>query len=202
MSDRPPRTPPPVDPDAPATAEEIAEAARLRDALEARSPDELVRALTAAWSPGPLDDAAHAAMLEDLPASEEEVRVADALRDELDRDPVAIALRAAWRPGELDHAEHARIVAQALAPNVTAMRRRRRLAVPAIATSTLALAAGVLLWLTSAPPTEAPLARSRSTQPLFEEPFRAGESSARIDRIALARSADYRDNRFAKWGVK
>jgi hypothetical protein len=49
----------------------------------------------------------------------------------------------------------------------------------------------------------APLAPVRSTQPLFHEPFaRAGGASDRIDRIAMARSSDLRDNRFALWGVR
>jgi hypothetical protein len=69
----------------------------------------------------------------------------------------------------------------------------------------VALAAGVLLWMTA--PSDrsaavAPLARARSTQSLFEEPFKEGETSARIDKIVLARSSDFRDNRFARWGVR
>ena len=48
-----------------------------------------------------------------------------------------------------------------------------------------------------------PLVPVRSTQSLFHEPFaRTGGESARIDRIASARAADLRDNRFAAWGVK
>jgi hypothetical protein len=46
------------------------------------------------------------------------------------------------------------------------------------------------------------LRKARTTQPLFDEPFHAGETSARIDKIAIARAADYRDNYFAKRGVK
>jgi hypothetical protein len=68
----------------------------------------------------------------------------------------------------------------------------------------LALAASIVLVVTSAPVhgTEAPLAKARSTQPLFSEPFKPGETSARIDRIASARASDFRDNRFTKWGVR
>ena len=72
-------------------------------------------------------------------------------------------------------------------------------------TTVLALAASVVVWVSSAMTSsegEAPLARARSTQSLFAEPFKAGETSARIDRIAAARASDYRDNRFAKWGVR
>jgi hypothetical protein len=69
----------------------------------------------------------------------------------------------------------------------------------------LALAAGVALFVgrtlaPAAPPVE--LAHLRSTQPLFDHPFRSGEGSARVDRIAMARSSDLRDNRFARWGVR
>ena len=46
------------------------------------------------------------------------------------------------------------------------------------------------------------LAIHRSTQPLFREPFAAvGGETSRVDRIAMARGADLRDNEFAKWGV-
>ena len=47
--------------------------------------------------------------------------------------------------------------------------------------------------------------RARSADALFDAttPFpRHGEESARIDRIASARAADLRQNRFAAWGVK
>jgi hypothetical protein len=44
---------------------------------------------------------------------------------------------------------------------------------------------------------------ARSTQALFDAPFaRTGGESARIDRIAMARAQDYRDNQFAAWGVR
>jgi hypothetical protein len=76
-----------------------------------------------------------------------------------------------------------------------------------VTTSTvLALAAGFILFVqtqeTRAPRSEVALAKARTTQPLFDEPFHAGETSARIDKIAIARAADYRDNYFAKRGVK
>ena len=49
----------------------------------------------------------------------------------------------------------------------------------------------------------AAVAVSRSTQELFPERFApTGGESARIDRIAMARAADLRDNEFAKWGVR
>lgn len=217
-----------IDPDAPPSAEEVLAAERLRDALEGGAPSaaagaeqadlELLSSLRAAWSPDALDARAHAELLDDMPMSAEEIAAASALRDALegksDAPEVVAALRTAWSPAALDEAEHRAIVAKALGAdaradgrgNVVALRPRppaMRLAV-VTTTTVLALAASVVVWLTSAPPgrDEAPLAKARSTQPLFDEPFKAGETSARIDRIAVARASDYRDNRFAKWGVR
>jgi hypothetical protein len=50
-----------------------------------------------------------------------------------------------------------------------------------------------------------PMNRSRSTMDLFDPvmPFaRTGGQSARIDRIAGARAAELRENRFVAWGVR
>ena len=78
----------------------------------------------------------------------------------------------------------------------------------------LPLAAAFLLWVRFHPvgrPDAAPqlpgesLAASiqaRSTQDLFEQPFKRGERAARIDRIASARASDYRENRYARWGAR
>jgi hypothetical protein len=46
------------------------------------------------------------------------------------------------------------------------------------------------------------LVQVRSTAPLFHEPFNAATASARVDRIALARSDDLRENMYAQWGVR
>lgn len=73
---------------------------------------------------------------------------------------------------------------------------------------TLAFAAAALVLLAFGSNPKKPeedgtrLAQSRSTQELFREPFRADQGSARIDRIAMARSGDLRENRFARWGVR
>ncbi len=208
-----------IDPDAPPTAEEIAAAERLRDVLDdpsGVSGDEdvdLVRSLKAAWSPEPLDPRDHAAILDELPTAEE-LALADELRQSLEtagREPEIVgALRAAWRPAPIDEAEHRAIVERAIGgapsskvvPLATRQRRRAVRLVVVTTTSVLALAASVVVWLTPAQPAEAPLAKARSTQPLFDAPFKTGEASARIDRIVMARAADYRDNRFAKWGVR
>jgi len=241
--DRPAAEPYEDDPDAPASAEEIAASQRLRDALaSSRSLDDetpspelaLALALRAAWDPATLSEDESRAVLDVTPSAEEQA-LASALRDALAarRAPratdaadvhLAHALRAGFAPAALDDAEHRRIVEAALqklpavtetparagavkdppAGQVLLLRRRQtvvRVAFGAVAAG-LALAASITLVITSAPPHEAPLARARTTQPLFSEPFKAGETSARIDRIASARASDFRDNRFTKWGVR
>jgi hypothetical protein len=78
----------------------------------------------------------------------------------------------------------------------------------------VALAAGVALVLRGplgspeaaapvGPAASAAFASSRSTQSLFPEPFAStGGETARVDRIAMARAADLRDNEFARWGIR
>lgn len=246
--DRP--VPDDIDPDAPASAEEIAASERLRDALEGvlgprpaagaglgaapkaapASPEvELALSLRAAWGPAPLPVDESRAVLDATPSAEEQA-LATALRDALAerREPragdpgdyhLARALRSAFAPTALDESEHRAIVDAALATmparkietnerdasNVVALERRTTIARVAfgVVAGGLALAASVVLVVTSAPrASEAPLAKARTTQPLFSEPFKPGESSARIDRIASARASDFRDNRFTKWGVR
>jgi hypothetical protein len=154
----------------------------------------------------------------DAPPSEEELAASSALRDALD-DPsaagpeveLARSLRSAWSPHDIDPERHAAIVKEALARH-EAVRRRRATVVRVSfgASAVLALAAGVLLVVWNGRPPSPDLARSyaavavsRSTQPLFSDRFapRGGESG-RIDRIAMARASDLRDNEFAKWGVR
>lgn len=215
-----------IDPDAPPTEEEALASSRLRDALEKRrvttgaddaQADALavVDALRAAWDPDPLATEDHDQLVDDAPASAEELRLAAELATGKPADVVA-SLKAAWSPRELDVEEHRAILGRIIgvdplakvAPatsNVVPFGRRPGSFVRfATAGGALALAASVVLWIVSqgSRTAEAPLAHARSTQPLFAEPFKAGETSARIDKIALARASDYRDNRFAKWGVR
>ena len=185
------------------------------------SPEiELALSLRAAWDPAALSVDESRAVLDATPSAEEQA-LAVALRDSLARrhepragDPeaadLARVLRAAFSPSELDLATHRAIVAAALAkmparvvPIGTARGRVIRVAF-GVVTGGLALAASIVFVVTSAPPhgSEGPLAQARTTQPLFSEPFRPGETSARIDRIASARASDFRDNRFTKWGVR
>lgn len=200
MSDR--------DDDIPPSEEELAASKRLRDALEDPSVDDpgadLARSLRAAFSPVDLDPEEHARLVEDV-ASPEEHAAAARLREGLEDDPVVAALRSAWRPEPLSTAAHGAIVERALASVPSPAARGGRVIQIAFgaAIGTLAIAASIVVWMN--PPgsgSEIPLARARSTAPLFGEPFKGGDASARIDRIAMARAGDFRDNRFAKWGVR
>jgi hypothetical protein len=219
MSDRPGPDDASKSPDGddPPTPDEIAASERLRDALEDPSkndPDaDLARSLQAAFAPEPLaaselGELAAAA----LDASPEELRAAEALRDRLAGDELVTALHAAWSPASLSEAEHRAIVDAAVAKLpasagvVSLAARRARLVRVSVSVVTGALALAASIFFVVRPPddgrSELPLAKARSTQALFSEPFKAGDASARIDRIALARASDYRDNRFTRWGVK
>jgi ferric-dicitrate binding protein FerR (iron transport regulator) len=151
----------------------------------------------------------------DAPPSEQELAEAERLREALD-DPsrehanaqLARALSAAWSPRDLAPEAHRALVDQALARS---SQRRRRVVVRVAfgASAVLALAACVLLFVRGGkgPAADARAAAtpavSRSTQALFPEHFPpTGGESARIDRIAVARAADLRENEFAKWGVR
>jgi hypothetical protein len=158
----------------------------------------------------------------EAPPSDEEVAEANRLRDALasgaggdESAELARALSAAWSPRDLSPADHRALVARSLAH---ARRRRRVLASRASfgAGALIALAAGALVVLRGAlgPPQSAPVGQvaqvgstalisSRSTQSLFAEPFAgAGGQTSRVDRIAMARAADLRENEFARWGIR
>jgi len=226
---KPPFYDPDDDPDAPPSAEEVAASQRLRDALaggkaasSASDYEEMaiVDSLKAAWSPDALHEGVHAEMLDDVPMSAEEIALAEELRESLRADPLVAALQAAWDPKPIEKADHDAIVLRVVGTEGAAgkvvqfkpRRQTRTMRVVTIASTTvLALAASVILWVSTheqrtETPAAANLTKVRSTQPLFGEPFKAASesstTSARIDRIAIARASDYRDNRFAKWGVR
>lgn len=133
----------------------------------------------------------------------------------------ASALRAAWAPRPIEPLRNEALIAGALRSAKAG--RGRALSVTMVALSTLAAAAAAIALYVggpgqlgaparqtaSAPATAAAAAqvaliRARSTTELFdpETPFpRTGGTSERIDRIAGARAADLRANRFAAWGV-
>jgi hypothetical protein len=191
----------------PPTEEEVAASKRLRDALEDPSivdPDaDLARSLRAAFDPSPIAASAHAEIVDDVPTAEALLLAAE-LRDALEADPVVEALAAAWRPKDINSIAHRQIVVKALPPAAKQGSRVVRVTFGFVA-GAIAIAASVVVWM-NAPhaQSELPLARARSTQPLFPsyDGFKSGEANAtaRIDKIAIARAGDYRDNRFAKWG--
>jgi hypothetical protein len=155
----------------------------------------------------------------DAPASAEEQEQAEELRAALD-DPsrgnapaeLARALSAAWDPRDLSAQDHRALVDEALARGKPAQRRARVIRLSFGAGAMLALAASVLLVLWRDPRGPGAgasglggpeLAVSRSTQELFDAQFApTGGETRRIDRIAMARAADLRDNEFARWGVR
>jgi hypothetical protein len=153
----------------------------------------------------------------DAPPTDEERASAEELRRALE-DParahddagLARGLRAAWSPPPIDPDAHHRILAAALArPDRQPAQRPRVVRVAFGAASALALAAGaaaVVQTQANAPvPGQPPaaVAVSRSTQPLFDGRFPSvGGETSRIDRIALARAVDLRDNEFQRWGVR
>ena len=166
----------------------------------------------------------------DAPVTDEEREAAEQLRKELDgrtapssaEAQLVESLRAAWEPRDLEAREHQALLSEALVrkPRGNGYRTtidqrpradRRTSALVRMrfgGVAAVALAASVLFalrgddsaTLIGGPPV---LAVSRSTQPLFREHFAAaGGETDRIDRIAVARAADLRDNEFAKWGVR
>ncbi|AUX21652.1 hypothetical protein SOCEGT47_021380 [Sorangium cellulosum] len=244
---------PEVEPDAPASDDELRAARALAEALD-RGEVPLATALRAAARPSGLDLADHEALLaralgdEEAPPTKAEQRAAERLREALGgRDAeqgepareggaggegalgqreelaeLAIALRAAWRPRPLAELRGRALVEQALRAS-SGQRGRRTAPVTMAALSALAaVAAGVALLVgevreelpsaaraPAAPaaegaPLPSPIA-ARSTAALFDPaaPFpREGGQTARIDRIAAARAADLRQNRYAAWGVR
>jgi hypothetical protein len=194
-----------MDPDAPPSVEELRAAAELRDALAdpARPNDDaaFARALALAHAPRELSPEDHRAIL--ARALKARGNVTRALKA---RGNVTRALKARGNvTGALD--------ARALAPSAGGDGRRGRVIRVAFGASVsalaVAIAAAFVLWIRAdeATPqalvTSPPLAEARSTQPLFRDPFPArGGESARIDRIAMARASDFRDNEYSRWGVR
>lgn len=204
-----------VDPLAEPTEAEVRAAARLRDALEGDVDDpdaDFARALHDAVAPqelsaADLDRLVSAAVAGDLPASVEERVAAEALRQALergDRDDVVQAIAHAAHPRDLAPSEHARLVATATRTLPERTRSNVLRAAFGAAAAVAAVAAAFILGVQAqAPaPLAAELVPARSTQPLFDEPFQAAATTARIDRIALARAGDFRENRFTRWGVR
>ncbi|HEY3495594.1 MAG TPA: hypothetical protein VGK73_12945 [Polyangiaceae bacterium] len=193
------------------------------EALPPEREAELAEALRAAFAPAPLSSERHAELLasalEDpfAPASAEEIRESERLRRALDEGDdthegaaLARALRAALQPEELraPAEAHARAGVAASASKASG---RGNVVYASFGALALAAAAAFALLLTREPEPEASktaasprpaLLQSRTTGPLFQEPFEAGQTSARVDRIALARSRELRENQYALWGLR
>jgi hypothetical protein len=184
---------------------------------------ELLAALEAALRPGELDPALNErlieAALEDplAPASDEELAESARLRDALDGRAehgdaaLLTALRAPFDAGASDDASVSRALESAFgaAPERKPRRNVIYVGFGAVSLALAAAAAAVLFVGTakqSAPAASvavaSELAKPRSTAPLFDSRFETGDTTARMDLIASARSRDLRDNRYASWGVR
>ena len=213
----------------PPSAREIAAANELRAVLE-QGDHEWAEALRAAYEPEELDLGDNDALINralgiattDAPATPAEREAAQRLREALehprtdDRDEPEIevldALTSAHRPRGIDPLRNELLITRALKRSSQGTGSRRVFPiVTAAVLGVAAMAAGIALYLR--PITDKPIAasaaptlqRSRSTADLFDAatPFpRVGGESARVDRIANARAAELRDNRFALWGVR
>lgn len=162
------------DPSAPASEEELAEAERLRDALDRGAPHQDTATLAALR-------AAFAA-----PAASEP-RIESAVDQAVD-----VALRST--PVAADEPAQPRSnVVYAVFGAASAV-----LAAAAL----VALFVGTASRSASEPALASDFAKPRSTAPLFNERFETAQTTARIDTIASARSRDLRDNRYAAWGVR
>jgi hypothetical protein len=176
---------------------------------------ELAEAIRSAWEPSPLDAARHRQILE--------ISLADPFADPTEEEVRESArLRRALDEGDTTHpdAELARVLKNAARPSAAssdadvappriAGRTAGRVFYATFGAAALAAAAGFALFV--ARPREQPAASrapiptlhaSRPTGELFAERFETGGTTARIDRIALARAHDLRENRYAMWGVR
>ncbi len=147
-----------------------------------------------------------------LDPTPEEAAAAEALRKALDENAAnddadfLRSLKAAHAPGEIDARTNDALIERALARKPSKSRRGVVIRVTFGVAAVFAVAAAIFLVLGQVPgvtpaPPRVELARVRSTQPLFDKPFDK-ETSARVDRIAMARASDLRENRFAQWGVR
>ncbi|HKQ70743.1 MAG TPA: hypothetical protein VJT73_15460 [Polyangiaceae bacterium] len=156
-------------------------------------------------APGDLDP--------DAPPTEEELIASERLRHALEEGSGASpewelveAVRAAVAPSPIEPARHLELVFGALG------KPRGKVVYFAFGgvASLAAMAATVALVVRA--PADAPvgvgdgaprMAVSRSAAPLFPEGIPVmGGTTDRVERIALARSQDWRANRFAQWGVR
>jgi len=147
----------------------------------------------------------------DAPPSEEEIRESERLRDALENPSkdhegadLLRAVKNAAAPKALAKDDLEATVERGLSRGPSREGRSGGVVIRvAFGASVLVAAAAAIVFFVGRGPVAPPeLAHARSTQELFTERFEArGGESARIDRIAVARAADLRDNHFARWGV-
>lgn len=163
----------------------------------------LAQALGLSFDDDPVDPLA--------PATAEEQSAATKLRDSLDADSLILSLRLAHQPPPLPGTAELSLRGPALL-NQSHRAAWRRRGWPRTAWGAFAAAAAASLWFfarsngmldgfQAAHPESDTLALSRSTKTLFEKPFVLSATSERIDKIALVRSRELRNNRFAIWGL-
>lgn len=170
------------DPLAPASADELRESERLRQALESGDDSHadaaLARALRTASSPAPL-------------AADARERAEANVRTGSDAPPPSASSRNVGQPrSNLVFVSFGAIALAAAAGFAVMLAQPSREPTPSAA---LGVASAI------APPE---LLQSRTTGELFHERFEAGATTARIDRITSARARDLRENRYAMWGVR
>lgn len=141
----------------------------------------------------------------DAPPTAEELAMLAELGDGFDEHEreLASALRAAHAPVDIAHDLNERLVREATAKLV----RRGQVIRVAFGAASTVLAIAAAYALVVKPSLQMShsidLARCRTTQELFDEPFpRSGGSTARLDRISSSRERDLRENHFARWGVR
>jgi hypothetical protein len=194
------------------------------ETLPAEQEAALLAALEAALRPSELDPELNERLielsLEDplAPPSAEELVESERLRDALEHGgahedaDVLRALQATFadEPRRDHDGAVERALDGALGSTTQAPPKRGNVvyAVFGAAGAVLAAAAAVALFLGTLSRGNAPaasagaLVRPHSTAPLFAERFETGDTTARMDLIASARSRDLRDNRYAAWGVR
>jgi len=190
--------------------------------LEPHVESELEEALRAAWAPTSLDPAVNEQLIEAAlvdpfaPPTEDEVRESERLRAALEgkaehpATELCDVLRAAASPSSLPQRTSDHLASKHLGTRRTNVIYVAFGAAAAVAT----LAAAVALFVSpverpaavsrrpEAAARQRPLAVSRSTAPLFHSKFEPEATTARIDRITLHRGREFRDNRYAVWGLR
>jgi hypothetical protein len=187
------------------------------DELGSEEERALAEALIASVRPTPLSSARHEEILaralgatpEEDAATPEELADASAFAQAIDGrgDHADLALARALRFATRPEALAAEALEGALARSLGQRKRAPNVYFVSFgaASAVLALAAGVLLFLRFEPAEPEPrpeLLLSRSLAPLLGPEAADLSASARLDRIASARSRDLRANRYAAWGVR